>query len=554
MVSSQLIAFLPAALTGAASFTLLSVFYLFSETRGLPGKVQAKYLIFGSVAVILLIKLLFLGLPELMEQEAYYWNYAQHPALSYLDHPPMAALLIWLGTVLFGTVEFGVRIGAYLCWFVTAYFSFRLAAEMFNRTAAWGSVLLLSLLPLYFGTGFVITPDSSLHAAWAAFIYYLYRCLVKGEVKAWLGVGLSLGIALLSKYTIVLLGPGVICFLLWDRQARAWFLRPHPYAAVLLGLLIFSPVLIWNYQNEWISFLFQGEQRVSGADFFTTNRLFGYWIMLLTPAGMLGLLYFFVAGNRFFKSHSSDQQSRVLHRGYLLLLLLIVSPLLVFLIFSFSKEVKLNWTSPVWLALLPFLGATVALSCRELGSGLLCLLHWLWKITVPVLIVGCCAFLHYASMGLPSVPFSADLFLMGWDNLAEEVENIAGKVEDYTGNRPLVVGMDPYQISSGLAFYRAKHHRGDPKMQREVIDNTMGWHLFGWTGLMYEHWAIPEQHYGRDVIAIASSRIRVEHPYFQNRFLLMNNIHSIDVTKNDKFVHRYYYRVIRQYRPARYQP
>jgi len=222
------------------------------------------------------------------------------------------------------------------------------------------------------------------------------------------------------------------------------------------------------------------------------------------------------------------------------------------LIFSFSREVKLNWTSPIWLALLPFLGATVAFSYRELKNIFLCFLHWLWKLSAAVLVIGYSVFLHYAALGLPAVPFNADLFLMGWDNLAEEVEKVADVVEEYTGNRPLVVGMDPYQISSGLAFYRAKRLRGDRQQQRAAIDNTAGWHLFGWKALMYEKWAVPEEHYGRDVIAIGASRIRVEHLYFQNRFKLMNNIHTIDVTKNGRFVHRYYYRVIRQYRPARY--
>ena len=552
--SAHLLAFIPGALAGAASFTLLGVLYLFSGVRGLPPKAQAKFIIIGSVVALAALKLLYLGLPELMEQEAYYWNYAQHPDLSYLDHPPMAALLIWLGTALFGTMEFGVRIGAYLSWFVTAYFAYRLTADIFNRTAAWGSVLLVSLLPLYFGTGYVITPDSTLHAAWAAFIYYLYRSIIRGAPKAWVGVGLSLGVGLLSKYTIVLLGPGIVCFLLFDKRARAWFLRPEPYAAVLIGVLFFSPVLIWNYQNDWISFLFQGEQRVSGTDLFSTDRLIGYMVMLLTPAGLLGLLYFLLRGNVFFRANAQirdgDTNTRV-QRSFLLLLLLILSPLLVFFIFSFSKEVKLNWTSPIWLALLPFLGCTVALSCRELKSTILCFLHWLWKLSAPLLVIGYCAFLHYATLGLPSVPFKADIFLLGWDDLAEEVESVADIVEEYTGNRPLVVGMDPYQISSGLAFYRAKLHRGDPERQQAAIEGTLGWHLFGWQALMYERWAVPEEHYGQDIIAIASSRIRVEHPYFQNRFLLMNNIHSIDVTKNGQFVHRYYYRVIRQYRPAR---
>ncbi len=544
---------IPGALAGTACFTLLSVVYLLSGFAELPKRAQAKTVAIGSVAALILLKLVYLGLPELMEQEAYYWNYAQHPDLSYLDHPPMAGFLIWLGTAVFGTTEFGVRIGAFLTWFVTAFFAYRLSADLINRTAAWGSVLLISVLPLYFGTGFVITPDSTLHAAWAAFIFFLYRSLIKGSTKAWLGVGISLGIGLLSKYTIVLLGPGILCFLLIDKRARAWFIRPEPYGALLLGLILFSPVLLWNYQHDWVSFLFQGEQRVSGRTFFSADRLLAFAAMLLTPAGLLGVIYFFFGGNSFFKNtvDGDGPRRRSLDRRYLFLFLLIISPLSVFVVFSFSREVKLNWTSPLWLAALPFLGCTVTLFCNELRSRFLCFLHGFWKLCAVLLVSGYCIFLHYVTLGLPGVPFTSDLFLMGWEKLAEEVELVADKVEDYTGNRPVVVGMDPYQISSSLAFYRTKINHNDEEKRRIYIDETLGWHLFGWKGLMYEHWAQPEDFYGRDVIAVASSRIRVEFPYFQNRFLLMNNIHPLDVSKNDQIIQRYYYRVIRNYRPAR---
>lgn len=133
----QITSFIPGALAGTTSFTLLSVVYLFSGLSGLPQRVQAKSVAIGSVVALITLRLLYLGLPELMEQEAYYWNYAQHPDLSYLDHPPLAALLIWLGTEVFGTTEFGVRIGAFLSWFFTAFFAFRLSADIFHRTAAW---------------------------------------------------------------------------------------------------------------------------------------------------------------------------------------------------------------------------------------------------------------------------------------------------------------------------------------------------------------------------------------------------------------------------------
>jgi len=550
----QIAALALGSIAGAAGFTLLSIIYLFSGISTLSAKAQFKAVAAGSVAALILLRLLYLGLPELMEQEAYYWNYAMHPDLSYLDHPPMAALLIWLGTAVFGVTEFGVRIGAYLSWFVTAFFVYRLSTDMINRTAAWGSVLLVAILPLYFGTGFVLTPDSPLHAAWAAFIYFLYRALIHRSSRAWVGVGISLGIGLLSKYTIVLMGPGIILFMLMDKRARSWFVRPQPYGAVLLALLLFTPVLVWNYQHDWASFLFQGEQRVSGRLFFSADRLLAYIVMLLTPAGFIGLFFFFLNGNTFFKTlpdQDNDGRRRIFDRRYLFLLLITVSPLAVFFTFSLTREVKLNWTSPLWLAVLPYLGCTIAPLYRDLSSQVLVLVHHLWKWFSVLLVGGYCLFLHYVTLGLPGVPFNADIFLLGWRDLAIKVEAVVDEVEQYKGQRPVVVGMDPYQISSGLAFYRAKLNRGDKEGQRLSTEETLGWHLFGWDGLMYEFWAEPENYVGRDIVALATSAVRVEFPYFQNRFHVMNNIHPIDIYKNDIFAGRYYFRVVHNYRLQR---
>jgi len=68
-----------------------------------------------------LLRLVYLGLPNLLPQEAYYWNYAQHPAFGYLDHPPMVAWLIKFGTLMFKHSEFGVRFGAFVSWSCLAH-------------------------------------------------------------------------------------------------------------------------------------------------------------------------------------------------------------------------------------------------------------------------------------------------------------------------------------------------------------------------------------------------------------------------------------------------
>ncbi|MGI9571310.1 MAG: ArnT family glycosyltransferase, partial [Desulfobulbia bacterium] len=158
----EYLSFVPAAMTGVLILHLVAALCVFplSGSKAVRMETSMSVLIASAIA----LRFVYLGLPELMEQEAYYWNYAQHPALSYLDHPPMVAVLIWLGTKLWGVGEFGVRFAAFLCWFVTAFFSYRLTAKVFDRQAAAGAVLLLAVLPLYFGVGFLMTPDAPLHA------------------------------------------------------------------------------------------------------------------------------------------------------------------------------------------------------------------------------------------------------------------------------------------------------------------------------------------------------------------------------------------------------
>ena len=79
-------------------------------------------------------------------------------------------------------------------------------------------------------------------------------------VLGWPGVG---G-ALLSKYHAVLIPLGTVLYLVLHRPMRRGPLRPGPYLCSGIGLLVFSPVLLWNAGHGWASFLFQGGRAVGG--------------------------------------------------------------------------------------------------------------------------------------------------------------------------------------------------------------------------------------------------------------------------------------------------
>ena len=158
------------------------------------------------VGITFLCRLVFAGLINLLPEEAYYWNYATHLDIGYLDHPPLSAWLIWLSTSAFGHTEFAVRLPALLAWIVMAFYMYRLSREMLGRDAAFGCLILLAVLPIYWSIGFIMTPDAWLYAAWGATLYYARRAIVEMESKAWLGVGVAMGCGLLAKYTMALTG------------------------------------------------------------------------------------------------------------------------------------------------------------------------------------------------------------------------------------------------------------------------------------------------------------------------------------------------------------
>jgi dolichol-phosphate mannosyltransferase len=319
----------------------------------------------------------------------------------------------------------------------------------------------------------MMTPDAPLTACWSAVIYFLYRAFLLERPYAWLGVGIFLGLGMFSKYTIALLGPAIVLFMLIDSRGRKWFFRPWPYLAALIALAIFSPVIIWNAQHHWASFLFQSERRVTGMTDFATPVLVGQILLLLTPAGVLGFIAFLVHGRG-----GMDK------RRFLFFLLLIVVPLSVFFFFSLSKEVKLNWTGPLWLALVPYLAYTFG--APKEGQLLLRLCRRWWPATAITMLLLGGLFLQYYSLGLPGIPTLERPFLSGWEKLAGRIEQIVAAREKETGRRPIVVGMDKYRIASGLAFYRYKNALGiNPQIADRAVLETTAWNIFGWNGLMY---------------------------------------------------------------------
>jgi len=490
--------------------------------------------IWALIGIVVLIRLVFLGLMDLLPEEAYYWNYAQHLDIGYLDHSPMVAWLIYVFQAVLGKSEFAVRLPAFLGWFAVAYFMYKLSVKLFDRAVAVRVVLLVATLPIYFSIGFIMTPDAPLYACWAGDLYYLELALVERRHRAWLGVAIFTGLGLLSKYTIGLVVLAAVVYMIYDTKARKWFYRPEPYLAAIIAGLIFLPVIIWNYQHDWVSFAFQGTRRWSGNINFSLHILLGEVLILLTPAGIIGAVLALVG-----KNHRQENRSlpdTLNHRHYSFVVIFTIVPLLVFIMQSLRSYTKLNWTGPVWLPIIPLIAAQMIVPSKSISSATHRFLRKLWKPTFAVLIPFYFFGLLYISLGMPGfVPSSGLPFPTAWSNFANEVKRIDKNIEKNKGINPLIVGLDKYWITSELSFYNYNRNN--------FMQKYGGSGLFGGNSIMWNTWLPKAAVVGKDIMLIGFSENSLKDYNVVKTFGSVSDIHREVIKKHNREVGVFFWRI-----------
>jgi dolichol-phosphate mannosyltransferase len=528
---------------GIAAATLVNfvgtAFFIF-PTRFVRKNTAIRWRVFGLciIAYAVVLRLAFSGVIDLIPEEAYYWQYSQHLDLGYLDHPPMVSWLIGLSTSLLGKSEFAVRLPALICWSGAAFFMFHLARNLFGTTSAYLTVVLMAVLPIYFGIGTIMTPDAPLYAAWAGSLYFLERALMAQKTKAWWGVGVCLGLGMLSKYTIALLGPSIFVFLLLDKNSRHWLTRPEPYFATVLALVLFSPVILWNATHGWASFAFQGTRRWSGDPEFSLHVLIGSVLVLLTPVGFVAALSALLPKGwtkTLLAFRHPDQNQRI----YLFMHVYTFIPLSVFILHSLQGDPKLNWTGPVWLAVLPCMAWIMSHTPQGTEKTVGFLQRLPWRSTAVGLLLLYGGVMYYILLGFPGLAPVKEMPLpAAWEEMGQRVEQLAGTIQTQGQDRLLIAGMDKYFISSQISFY--------DRPENGSMDIS-GQHLVGGNSLMWSKWQPAKSAWGKNILMLSFEREELEKASIATHFAALGKIQKQPVLKKSKTVTHFYYRIGYQY-------
>ena len=394
-----------------------------------------------TIAGLVVVRLIAAAVTPITFDEAYYWMWSKHLAGGYYDHPPMVAVVIRLGTLIAGDSEFGVRVVSILLGLPMSYAVYRAAEILFGsvRVAATAALLLNVTLMAAVGT-LIVTPDAPLLVASSFVLLFCAKVLETGRGAWWLGVGAAVGAALLSKYTAMFFGAAILIWLLAVPNMRHWLASPWPYLGGLVAFAIFSPVILWNADHQWVSFIKQlGRAKVEDFRPVYIAELVPTQFAFATPlVFILGVMGLYALARR----KAGEAASRVLIE---VMVWVIVA---YFFWHGLHARVEANWFAPIYPAFVVAAAAAahlVAWRPREQRTAAFCL-RW----ALPAGIVMFVALIVQANTGWLS-GYRRDATVrsvgVGWRPLAAEIEAARRRA-----GASCVLAMD-YGTTAWLSFY-----------------------------------------------------------------------------------------------------
>jgi undecaprenyl-diphosphatase len=384
---------------------------------------------------------------DLSPDEAHYWEWSRRLDWSYYSKGPMIAYLIYLGTSVFGDTVFGVRVLAVVMSAASSCLIYLMARDLYDEKTGLASALLLQIVPLYSVFGVLFTIDSPFIFFWVLSLYILHKLLERQLYKGckttfdyyWVLLGISVGLGLLTKYTMAFFMFSGLLFLLSSKDTRGLLKTSGPYIAVLVSLAVFSPVILWNAANGWVTLKHTAGQahvaeglKISAIDFI---EFVGSQFGVITPILLVMII------TALWKIRKTEKGA---------FLFWFSAPTLIFFILkSLQGKVEANWALPGYATGFIAFSACYARDLMTAGRSRKALL--ISGILLSLLVT---FFAHFPSLLHLPQKIDPTSKLVGWKQLGQET-SVVYKEMARTG--PVFVFASRYQVSSEVAFYMDGH-------------------------------------------------------------------------------------------------
>ncbi|MBZ5859042.1 ArnT family glycosyltransferase [Flavihumibacter profundi] len=396
----------------------------------------------------LLVNLVQAAGTELLNDEAYYWVYSKYLDWGYFDHPPMIAVLIKLGYSIFHN-ELGVRLFMALMNTATIFIIQKLLLRD-NERLFFAIVLSMGVLQI---GGILAVPDIPLAFFTALFFWQYKRFLQNTDLLQSVLLGVVMALMLYSKYHGIL----IIFFTFISNRKLA--LQWPAWLAAIIGALLFSPHLWWQFTHDFPSVQYHLKERNAPSyQFAFTLEYIGGQILLAGP--LIGWLLLYAAG----KFRTSDPFARALKWS-------MAGFYGFFLVSTLKGRVEANWTVPALVPLIILAHAWLS------DSGIL--VRWVYRLMSPTILIIVIVRIYM----LTDISF----FTSRFNDEMHHNRSWAAAIREKANGLP-VVFLNSYQRPSKYWFY--------------TCDASFGLNTTMYRRNNYNFWPIEEKFQGRQVFVV----------------------------------------------------
>lgn len=391
---------------------------------------------------------------DIFRDELYYIACSRHPALGYVDHPPLSIWILGFSRFHFGETLFAIRLLPALASGAVVWMSGLLAVRMGGgRTAVLFTALAVTLAPIFLAMHSIYSMNVFDHLFWVLGAYLIVRLLQKAEPRLWIFLGVVIGLGSLNKIGMLWFAAGTVAAVLLT-PLRAELRSRWPWIGAALAVTLFLPFIWWNITHDFAHLEFiRNASAYKYAGLTPLDFLFGQLLLhnpLFLPVWLGGLYWLFF--------HAEGKKYRALGIVFLL-------TMVILLVNGSSKAEYLAAAFPMVYAAA---GVWIEGSTRErlrwvrpaAFTVLLCAGLLLLPMAAPVLPAE--TFIRYSSMlgvthqnsegkEMAELPqFFADMH--GWEDLARTVSSVYLLLPEHERARTVIFGHN-YGQAGAIDYY-----------------------------------------------------------------------------------------------------